>query len=105
MAPKVTHVVNPMLTPPMDLDHIPLADRDYNIAETQCEFDLLKLHCWLRDNYLDQFDEINLWKSRLPLLVFPSPIIFPNSFQNAKPLTFQVGGLLFIQMVKFSSPS
>ena len=61
MAPKTATVINPMLTPPVDLDHIPLADRDYKIVETQCEFDLFKLRCWFPDKYLDQSDEINLW--------------------------------------------
>lgn len=60
MAPKFSTTMNPMLTPPVDLDHISLADRDYNIAETQCEFDLFELRCWFPNKYLDQFDEINL---------------------------------------------
>lgn len=33
-------MVNQMLSPSMDLDHIPLADRDCKIVEKQCEFDL-----------------------------------------------------------------
>ena len=32
--------VNPLLHPPVDLDHIPLADRDYKIHETLFEFEI-----------------------------------------------------------------
>jgi hypothetical protein len=44
---------NPMVPPPIDLDHIPLEDIDHKFAETKCEFDLFKLHYWLKDNFLD----------------------------------------------------
>ena len=63
MAPKgksVDAFENPMVPPTIDLDHVPLEDEDYKVAETKCEFDLFELHCWLKDNYLDQSDEIGL---------------------------------------------
>ena len=81
MAPKSNidaTVVNLMLPPPVDLYHIPLPDRDYKIVETKCEFDLFELRYWFPDTYLDQSDEINLWKSRLPLFVFPQSYYFPK---------------------------
>ena len=56
MAPKVNFVdtsENPMVPPPIDLFHIPLANKDYKVAEPKCEFDLFKLHYWLKDNFLD----------------------------------------------------
>jgi hypothetical protein len=34
----------PFLPPPIDLDHIPLADKDYKITEPKCEFNFFELH-------------------------------------------------------------
>jgi hypothetical protein len=81
MAPKGKSVdtsENPMIPPPIDLDHIPLADRDYKIAEPKCEFNFFELHCWLKDIFLDQSDEIGLWESNLPLYMFPQTYPFPE---------------------------
>jgi hypothetical protein len=69
---------NPFLPPPVDLDRIPLADKDYLISETRCEFDLAELHSWFRDTFLDQSDEIGLWESNLPLYLFPQVHHFPK---------------------------
>jgi hypothetical protein len=69
---------NPFLPPPIDLDQIPLADKDYLIAEPKCEFDFFELHFWLRDTFLDQSDEIGLWESNLPLYLFPQIYHFPE---------------------------
>jgi hypothetical protein len=62
---------NPFLLPPVDLDRIPLADKDHLIADTRCEFDFVDLQSWLKEVFLDQSDEIGLWKSNLPLYLFP----------------------------------
>jgi hypothetical protein len=62
---------NPFLPPPVNLDWIPLADKDYLISEPRCEFDFSKLHSWFIDTFLDQSDEIGLWDSKLPLYLFP----------------------------------
>lgn len=32
----------------IDLDNIPFEDQHYKIGETNCEFDLLELHNWLK---------------------------------------------------------
>jgi hypothetical protein len=69
---------NPFLPPPIDLDRIPLVDKDYLIAELKCEFDFFELHFWLRDTFLDQSDEIGLWESNLPLYLFPQIYHFPE---------------------------
>jgi hypothetical protein len=69
---------NPFLPPPVDLDRIPLADKDYLISETRCEFDFSELHSWFRDTFLDQSDEIGLWESNLPLYLFPQIHHFPE---------------------------
>jgi hypothetical protein len=52
MAPKEKSTdmsENPILPPPVNLDHIPLEDKDYNITEPKCEFDFFELHFWLKD--------------------------------------------------------
>jgi len=54
--------VNPLLCHPIDLHHIPFADRDYKIHETLWEFDLFKMYCWLKDKYIDKSDDIQLWE-------------------------------------------
>jgi hypothetical protein len=62
---------NPFLPPPVDLDKIPLVDKDRLIVDTICDFDFSDLQSWLREVFLDQSDEIGLWESNLPLYLFP----------------------------------
>jgi hypothetical protein len=69
---------NPFLPPPVDLERILLADKDYLISETRCEFDLAELHSWFRDTFPDQSDEIGLWESNIPLYLFPQIHHFPK---------------------------
>jgi hypothetical protein len=51
---------NPFLPPPIDLDRIPLADKDHLIADTRCDFDFVDLQSWLKEVFLDQSNEIRL---------------------------------------------
>jgi hypothetical protein len=44
---------NHFLPPLVDLDKIPLADKDHLIAYTRCEFDFADLQSWLKDTFLD----------------------------------------------------
>ena len=69
---------NPFLPPPLDLDRIPLDDKDHLIVDTICEFDFAELQSWLKDTFLDQSDEIGLWESNLPLYIFPQVHRFPE---------------------------
>ena len=62
---------NPFLPPLVDLDKIPLVDKDHLIADTICSFNFSNLQSWLREVFLDQSDEIGLWESNLPLYLFP----------------------------------
>ena len=81
MAPKAKSTdtsENPILPPPVDLDHIPLVDKDYKITKPRCEFDFFELHSWLKDVFLDQSDEIGLWESNLPLYMFSQTHNFPE---------------------------
>jgi hypothetical protein len=52
---------NPFLPPPVDLDQIPLANKDYLILETRSEFDFAELQSCFRDTFINQSDEIELW--------------------------------------------
>jgi hypothetical protein len=69
---------NPFLPPPVDLDKIPLVDKDRLITDTKCDFDFSDLQSWLREVFLDQSDEIGLWESNLPLYLFPQIHHFPE---------------------------
>jgi hypothetical protein len=63
MAPKAKSVEtskNLILCPPINLDHIPLTDKDYKITYMRYEFNFLELHSWIKDIFLDQSDEIGI---------------------------------------------
>jgi hypothetical protein len=81
MAPKENFVEtyqNPLVPPACDLDHIPMADKDYKFAKPKCEFDFFELHYWMKDIFLYQSDEIGLWESNLPLYMFPQTHPLPK---------------------------
>jgi hypothetical protein len=44
---------NLFLPHPVDLDKIPLVDKDQLIMDTKCEFDFSDLQSWLREVFLD----------------------------------------------------
>ena len=62
---------NPFVPPPVDLDKIPLVNKDRLIANIICSFDFSDLQSWLREVFLDQSDEIGLWESNFPLYLLP----------------------------------
>jgi hypothetical protein len=81
MAPKSKQAEreeNPFLSPPVDLDRIPLVDKDQLIIDTKCDFDFTDLQSWLKEVFLDQSDEIGLWESNLLLYLFPQIHPFPE---------------------------
>jgi hypothetical protein len=69
---------NPFVPPPVDLDKVPLVDKDRLIADTICSFDFSDLQAWLREVFLDQSDEVGLWESNIPLYMFPQVHHFPE---------------------------
>ena len=75
---------NPMVYPQVDLDHIPLADSDYKIHETESDLDLFDIYCWLEDKLLDEADGINLWKTKLPHYIFPITHSFPELIRKCQ---------------------
>jgi len=61
MVPKSKQVEgeeNLFLPPFVDLNRIPLADKDHLITDTKCDFDFADLQSWLREVFQDQSDEI-----------------------------------------------
>jgi len=78
MATLVAMEVRPITTPHLDLDHLPLADRDFQIKDTSTQNLLLKIHCSTRDRYINHADDIDLWESNLPKYKFPQVHVFPE---------------------------
>jgi len=74
--------VMPVTTPHRALDHLPLAEKYFQIKELIFEESPLKLHCRHRDNYLNHVDNIGLWESNLPKYQFPSVHVFSNIIHN-----------------------
>lgn len=69
---------NPLSSTTPDINHLPLADQYYKIVGTECERDLFELHHRLKKTYPDQGDDINLYKSTLPIFMLPHVHHFPN---------------------------
>lgn len=82
MEVPVTLNVTPITTPHRDLDHLSLADKDFQIKDLTFKETPLKLHCKYRDNYLNNADRIGLWESNLPKYQFPIVHIFPDIFHQ-----------------------
>jgi len=77
VAPVPLNVL-PISTPHRDLDHLPLADKDFQIKVISVEESPLKLCCRYRDQYLNNADKIGFWESNLPKYQFPNVHIFPK---------------------------
>ena len=78
MAAPVELNVLPISTPHRDLDHLLLADKDFQIKDISVEESPLKLCYRYKDQYLNHADIIGLWESNLPKYQFPSVHIFPE---------------------------
>ena len=78
MAGPVTMDVRPVSTPHLDLEHLPLADMDFQFKDTVAYTLLLKIHCWSKDIYLNHIDDIGLWESNFPKYQFPEVHVFPK---------------------------
>lgn len=70
--------VRPVSTPHLDIDHLALTDRDFQIKDTTTPAHLLKLHCWSKDKILNDTDDISFWESNLPKYTFPEVHPFPD---------------------------
>ena len=67
--------VSPISTTHLDLEHLPLDDKYFQIKDTTTLEPLLKVHCQCRDRSLKHADEIGLWESNFSKYKFPQ---FPN---------------------------
>ena len=67
-----------MVYPQVDLDHVALADKYYKIHETESNFYLFDVYCWLEDKLLDEVDDIGLWETKLPYYIFPKTHSYPE---------------------------
>ena len=81
MFAPITMYVRLVTTPHLDLDHLPLADKDFQIKDTSAYTLLLKIHCLSKDKYLNHTDDIGLWDSNFPKYQFPQVHIFPEIVQ------------------------
>jgi len=70
--------IRPITTSHLDLDHLPLADRDFQIKDTTSHTLLHKIHCLSRDRYLNYADDIGLWDLNFPKYQFPKVHVFPK---------------------------
>lgn len=68
----------PLTTFDRDFDHLPLANKDFQIKDLTFDETPLKLYYKYQDNYLNHADKIGLWESNLPKYQFPIVHIFPN---------------------------
>jgi len=78
MATPITMDVRPITTPHLDLDHLPLANKDFQIIDTSEYEVFLKIQCLSKERYLNHSDDIGLWDSNFPKYQFPQVHIFPE---------------------------
>lgn len=78
MASQTSLDKRPLQTPQLDIDHLALADRDFQIKDIASPTYLLKLHCWSKGKNLNQNDDIHLWESNLPTYLFLEVHPFPQ---------------------------
>ena len=92
MATPITMDVKPVITPHLDLDHLPLADKDFQIKDTSSYTLLLKIHCLSKDRYLNHTNDIGLWDSNFPKYQFSQVHIFPEIVHmSMHPFRYELG--------------
>ena len=53
MASQSIISVNPLQPPVIDVEHITIAEKYFKIIDTVTNFNLLELHCWSHDKFID----------------------------------------------------
>lgn len=71
MASQTYLDVRHLQTHHLDIDHLALANRDFQIKYTASPAYLLKLNYQSKDKFLNQNDGIHLWESNFPKYYFP----------------------------------
>lgn len=61
-----------------------MVDKDYQIIETLCDCDFLKIYYWLEEKQYDKSDEIGLWESNLPHYIFPVTFQAPEFIRRCQ---------------------
>ena len=67
---KTTVTVNPLQPLVSNEEVIPLVDLDYKIVDPLVEFNLLEVHNWCYEKFLDK-EEMPLWDTNLPKYIVP----------------------------------
>ena len=70
MAAQTSLDVRPMTTPHLNIDHLALVDKDFQIKDTATPRHLLRIHYWAKNSFLNHADDINIWESSLPNYTF-----------------------------------
>jgi len=78
MIAPISMDIRPITTSHLDLYHLPLADKDFQIKDTAIRESPIKLYCRYRDQYLNQADQIGLWESNLLKYQFQKVHILPE---------------------------
>ena len=78
MAAPTSLDIRTMTIPHLDIDHLALVDRGFQIKDTVTQENLLRIHCWAKDRILNKEDYIHLWDSNIPNYTFPEAHPFPN---------------------------
>ena len=67
---KSAATVNPLEPPVVVVESLPLTNVDYKIIDPVVEFNLLDIHNWCYEKYLDK-DEIPIWETHFPKYIVP----------------------------------
>ena len=78
MASQGIVTVSPLQPPVIDVEHIPLADKDFKISDPVTDFNLLELHYWSHDKSIDQADDVYLRDSNFPKYIVPQTFQCPE---------------------------
>ena len=78
MSAPIAMGVRPITTSHLDLDHLPLPEKDFQIKDTIVRESPIKVYYRYRDQYLNQANQIGLWESILPKYQFLEVHIFPE---------------------------
>jgi len=93
-------LVNPLIYPPIDFHHIPLADRDHKIHEAVCKFDLFEMYCWLEEKYIDKSMTFSCGNPIYPTTFFPVPTTPQNLLGSVMHVILQAKGPSFPPLEK-----
>ena len=67
-----------MNAPHKDLNHLPLAHKDFQIKDLSGDRNHLQSFYQIRDSYLSNSNIFGLWESNLPIYFLPSVHVFPD---------------------------